>query len=49
MDKKGYELKESDIQIEFVKPVLYDLYETQKLVNAKADIFKAFKDTDFIS
>lgn len=28
MDKKGYELKESDIQIEFVKPVLYDLYET---------------------
>ena len=49
MDKKGYELQESDINIEFVKPVLYDLYETQKLVNAKMDIYKAFKDTDFIS
>ena len=48
-DKKGYELQESDINIEFVKPVLYDLYETQKLVNAKMDIYKAFKDTDFIS
>ena len=49
MDKKGYDLLENDIQIEFVKPVLYDLYETQKLVNAKMDIYKAFKDTDFIS
>lgn len=49
MDKQGYELQESDLQIEFVKPVLYDLYETQKLVQAKMDIYKSFKDTDFIS
>lgn len=49
MDKKGYELQDSDLNIEFVKPVLYDLYETQKLVTAKMDIYKAFKDTDFIS
>lgn len=27
-DKEGYELNESDINVEFVKPVLYDLYET---------------------
>lgn len=49
MDKKDYELLESEINLEFVKPVLYDLYQTQKLVNAKMDIYKAFKDTDFIS
>ena len=27
-DKDGYDLLDSDVQIEFVKPVLYDLYET---------------------
>ena len=48
-DKKGYELQESDINIEFVKPVLYDLYETQKLVDAKMSIYKSFKDNDEIS
>ena len=48
-DKKGYELKESDLNIEFVKPVLYDIYETQKLVDAKMSIYKSFKDNDEIS
>lgn len=43
-DKDGYDLLDSDIQIEFVKPVLYDLYETQKLVDAKMTIYKSFAD-----
>lgn len=48
-DKDGYDLLDSDIQIEFVKPVLYDLYEMQKLVDAKMTIYKAFADQDEIS
>jgi len=37
------------LNISFVKPVLYDLYETQKLVDAKTTIYKSFKDNDEIS
>lgn len=48
-DKDGYDLLDSDIQIEFIKPVLYDLYEIQKLVDAKMTIYKAFADQDEIS
>ena len=48
-EKEGYDLLESDIDVEFVKPVLYDLYETQKLVDAKMTIYKAFADADEIS
>ena len=48
-DKEGYELNESDINVEFVKPVLYDLYETQKLVDTKMTIYKAFADQDEMS
>ena len=40
---------ESDIDVEFVKPILYDLYETQKLVDAKMTIYNAFADKDEIS
>ena len=48
-DKKGYELKDSDLQVEFVKPVLFDLYEVQKLVDAKMSIYKSFVDQDELS
>lgn len=48
-EKEGYDLLESDIDVEFVKPVLYDLYETQKLVDAKMTIYSAFADKDEIS
>lgn len=48
-DKKGYELKDSDIEVDFVKPVLFDLYEVQKLVDAKMSIYKSFVDQDEIS
>ena len=44
-----YNLKESDLNIEFVKPVLYDLYQTQKLVGAKMDIYGAIVDRDEMS
>lgn len=48
-DKDNYELNESDINIEFVKPVLYDLYQVQKLVDAKMTIYKAFADQEELS
>lgn len=48
-DKKGYELKDSDLQVDFVKPVLFDLYEVQKLVDAKMSIYKSFVDQDELS
>lgn len=48
-EKDGYDLLESDIDVEFVKPVLYDMYETQKLVDAKMTIYNAFADKDEIS
>lgn len=48
-DKEGYELQESDLKVEFVKPVLYDFYEIQKLVDTKMTIYKAFADNDELS
>lgn len=48
-DKKGYELKDSDLEVDFVKPVLFDLYEVQKLVDAKMTIYKSFVDQDELS
>lgn len=48
-DKNGYELKENDIDVEFNKPVLFDLYEAQKLVEVKMNIYKQFVDNDEIS
>lgn len=48
-DKKDYALRESDIQLDFVNPVLYDLYEKQKLTEAKMAIYKAFTDNDEMS
>lgn len=48
-DKKGYELKDSDLEVDFVKPVLFDLYEVQKLVDAKMSIYKSFVDQDELS
>lgn len=41
---KQYSLKESDFTIDFVTPILYDLYQTQKLVTAKMDTYKAVVD-----
>ena len=46
---KNYGLKEHDFNVEFVTPILYDLYQTQKLVTAKMDTYKAVVDQDELS
>lgn len=48
-EKKDYNLKETDLQISFNAPVLYDLYEKQKQTEAKIAIYKAFTDNDEMS
>lgn len=47
--KDEYMLKDSDIDIEFVKPILYDVYEQQKLAEVKMAIYKLFADQDEMS
>lgn len=44
-----YGLKDSDIDIQFVKPVLYDLYQTQKLMEAKVAAYATIADRDEFS
>lgn len=46
---KKYDLKDSDINIDFVEPVLYDIYQTQKLVETKMNTYKAIVDQEEFS
>ena len=46
---KTYQLKESDFSIDFVTPILYDLYQTQKHVTAMMDTYKAVVDQEELS
>ena len=48
-DKKDYDLKESDINVSFTPPVLYDLYEKQKVTEAKMAIYKSYTENDEMS
>lgn len=48
-EKDGYDLVESDIDIEFMRPVLYDQYEIQKQVESKMAVYTTFADRDEIS
>lgn len=48
-DKKDYELQESDLQISFNAPVLYDLYEKQKQSEAQMAIYKLYSENDEMS
>lgn len=48
-DKKDYELQESDLQISFNAPVLYDLYEKQKQSEAQMAIYKLYAENDEMS
>lgn len=48
-DKKDYELTESDIDISFMPPVLYDYYELQKLTEIKMAIYKSYAENDEMS
>ena len=44
-----FKMKEVDLDIEFMKPLLYDLYEVQKLVTAKIDIYEKAVEQDELS
>lgn len=44
-----YELVESDINVEFVRPTLYDLYNNQKIVETKMNTYKAIIDNEEFS
>lgn len=44
-----YELVDSDIDIEFVRPLLYDLYNRQQIVETKMNAYKAIVDNDEFS
>lgn len=46
---KKYNLKESDFNISFVTPVLYDLYQQQKMIGAKMDAYKTLVDNQELS
>lgn len=44
-----YDLRESDIDVQFTPPVLYDLYQTQKLVEAKMTTYSLVADREELS
>lgn len=46
---EDYGLKDSDLNISFVKPVLYDLYQTQMLMETKMNIYDSIADHDEFS
>jgi hypothetical protein len=46
---KKYGLKESDFSIDFVTPILYDLYQQQKMIGAKMDAYKTIVDQEEFS
>jgi len=46
---KTYQLKESDFSVDFVTPILYDLYQTQKRTTAMMDTYKAVVDQEELS
>ena len=48
-NKENYELKESDLKVSMTPPVLYDLYERQKLTETKMMIYKTYADQDELS
>ena len=44
-----YQLKESDLDIQFSKPALYDLYETQQQIETRMNIYKSVVDQEEFS
>lgn len=44
-----YGLKESDVDVKFVPPVLYDLYQTQKLMETRVAAYATIADRDELS
>lgn len=48
-DNARYSLQDRELKVKMTPPVLYDLYEKQKLVEAKMTIYKAYADQDELS
>lgn len=46
---KKYKMREIDFQIDFTPPILYDLYQKQKMINAQMDTYKAIVDNEEFS
>ena len=46
---KQYKMKETDFSIDFVTPILYDLYQQQKMIGAKMDAYKTVVDQEEFS
>lgn len=46
---KKFNLKESDFSIDFVAPIMYDLYHQQKIINAKMTTYKEVVDQEEFS
>ena len=44
-----YQLKDSDLDIQFSKPALYDLYETQQQIETRMNIYKSVVDQEEFS
>lgn len=44
-----YNLKEADFSVDFVTPILYDLYQQQKMIGAKMDAYKCIVDQEEFS
>lgn len=46
---KTYQLKESDFSVDFIAPILYDLYQTQKRLTVMMDTYKTVVDQEELS
>ena len=44
-----YKLTDNDLEVDFVTPVLYELYQTQKLVETKMNIYRSVIDNEEMS
>jgi hypothetical protein len=46
---QAYSMKDSDFTVDFTTPVLYDLYQQQKMMTAKMDTYKTIVDNEEFS
>lgn len=46
---QSYSMKDSDFTVDFTPPVLYDLYQQQKMLAAKMDTYKVVVDNEEFS
>ena len=46
---KKYNMRESDFDISFVSPILYDLYQQQKMIGAKMDCYEKVVESEEFS